>query len=66
MSEEAKVIETPIWDAMKRYKLSVRVVGLRQFRVRTWIAIRLVCIAARLLGMDVEWSVEFPVFNAEA
>jgi hypothetical protein len=60
VNEKPMAVSLPIWSVMKRYGLVVKVVGLRQFRVRTWIAIRLMCVVARLLGMNVEWCWEFP------
>jgi hypothetical protein len=60
VNDKPMVVSLPIWSVMRRYGLVVKVVGLRRFRVRTWIAIRLMCVVARLLGMNVEWCWEFP------
>jgi hypothetical protein len=63
--EMVRPVKLPIWDVMSRYKIQIKVIGLRQYRLRTWIAIRLLCIAAWLLGMGVEWEIGFPTLEMD-
>jgi len=63
--ETTTLVKLPIWDIMSRYKVQIKVVGLRQYRLRTWIAIRLLCVAAWLFGMGVEWEIDLPILEMD-
>jgi len=63
--ETTTLVKLPIWDLMRRYKVQIKVVGLRQYRLRTWVAIRLLCVAAWLFGMGVEWEIDLPTLETD-
>ena len=65
MMTKTRTVETSIADVMKQTVIEVRVTGIRQFRVRTWIAFGLIGVAIWIFGAGFEWSFEFPKWDAE-
>jgi hypothetical protein len=41
-------------DAMRDMTITVRITGMKELRLRLWIGVRLVRLAARIMGMGIE------------
>jgi len=54
MAIDAGTVNVPIGRVMNRVTLNVNVTGLRRFRMRMWLATRLLGIGAALLGCNIQ------------
>jgi hypothetical protein len=58
MAINAGTLDLPINDMMKRVTLNVNVTGLQRFRIRMWLARRVLGLGAALLGCNVRINEE--------
>jgi len=51
-------ITIDIRGAVANHTIRARVIGMRRFKVRTWIGTRLLCLAAWVIGCKVDVNIE--------
>lgn len=45
-------------SAMRNVTMTIRITGQREFRIRTWVAVRLMAVAAVVLGCNIAVEME--------